>query len=247
MNTLILLLLASLGIWLPVIVINALKRQLFKSFGYKRMLFPAAIGVPIHETSHLLLALMCGHKINKVAFFKPNQSGGLGFVEHSYRPSLISPITNLLIGLAPLAGGLLALALLTKTLQPSLYDFIQQHQAINSASLAGQYTTDIWHKVINSEWTFIKVIWLFLSMSAIAFMTPSGTDFKGSIKGFLVIYLAAFAVGLISPKALMATATSLIEIIVTVTPLFLLSIIVMTLFTVFTVFLKKRKEASLSS
>ena len=223
--------LATFGIWFPVVLINFLKRQLFAILGYKKMLIPASIGVPIHELSHLIMAVAFGHKINKVAFFKPNGSGGLGFVEHSYKPSLITPFTNMLIGLAPLAGGLVAFGVLTNIFQPGIYDFIKHHPEITSASTAAEYTSAVWAKVLSGEWHAPKYLWLCLSIPIIAFMTPSGADFKGCLKGFAVIYAAALAAGFLAPERLISIAQKVIEVTVIAAPFFILAILVMALMT----------------
>jgi len=239
LNTILVLALATFSIWFPVVLINFLKRQLFAIFGYKKMLVPASIGVPIHELSHLIMAVVFGHKINKVAFFKPNGAGGLGFVEHSYKPSLITPFTNMLIGLAPLAGGLIAFGVLTNIFQPGIYDFIQHHPEITSASTAAEYTSAVLTEVLTGDWHAPKYLWLCLSIPIIAFMTPSGADFKGCLKGFAVIYAAALVVGFWAPERLISISQKVIEVTVIAAPFFILAILVMMIMTGIIWLLKK--------
>lgn len=85
------------------------------------------IGTPIHELSHALMALLFGHKINKIVFFKPpsesvNERVALGYVNHSYNPNnLYHRIGLFFIGIAPTIGGVIAIYVVTYFLMPNLF------------------------------------------------------------------------------------------------------------------------------
>lgn len=166
------------------------------------MLFPAAIGVPVHEASHLLVALAfapLGHRVKKVSFFKPNQSGGLGFVSYQYRPTLLSSLANMLIGLAPIAGGVLAFLFVSFALVPQLYNYLMASSLDITGSGVASYLIDTYQFIVGMEWGFKAWIWLLVSGCIIAFMTPSKLDFHGCAKGFVLIYFALLLLTLVSP------------------------------------------------
>jgi hypothetical protein len=85
------------------------------------ILLPASFSVPIHELSHWIVAKVFTHKIESMALFQPNKTGGLGYVEHSYKRTVFSPFSNALIGMAPLFGGYITVAAITLIIKP---DFI---------------------------------------------------------------------------------------------------------------------------
>ena len=95
-----------LGLILGVLRNNAIK-NFQRSFGLKAVMITGIIGVPIHEISHAILALIFRHRITKVKLIqKPDPSGLMGYVKHSYNPnSLYQRIGNFFIGIAPLFGG----------------------------------------------------------------------------------------------------------------------------------------------
>jgi len=155
--------------------------------GRKLVLIPAFFFVPIHELSHLVVAFLCGHKINKVSFFQNNGTGTLGFVEHSYKPSFISPFTNLLIGIAPIAGGALSVV--------GLYYALGLHEG-NCSSLAAHHFFVFQGQEIFNPVNFIVsssacadhyrfLIWLLISVNIMVFAIPSRADFIGAKWGLI--------------------------------------------------------------
>jgi hypothetical protein len=72
-----------------------------------------ALGTMIHEISHALACYAFRHDVKEIALFKPDsEDGSLGYVKHAYdRRSLYQRLGNLPIGIAPIFGGGLALAL----------------------------------------------------------------------------------------------------------------------------------------
>lgn len=226
-DTLVSLLVATAGVWLPILIINKLKRQLYYVYGPKRMLVPAAIGVPVHELSHLLVAILCGHKIKRVAFFKPNSAGGLGFVEHSYRPTALSPFTNLLIGLAPIAGGLIVFGLLTKYLAPDVYSHLLQSHVASSGDDIARYLKETLGVLLRVEWRLATGLWFVLSVCVVTFMTPSGADFRGCRNGFIVTYLLLVAMTAALPEKTNGLFQAIISWLGVLSPVFIVTIVIL--------------------
>ena len=55
-----------------------------QKFGRKAIYLTGIVGVPVHETSHFVVAKIFGHKVNEVKLFKFNTDDGtLGYVKHS--------------------------------------------------------------------------------------------------------------------------------------------------------------------
>lgn len=100
------------------------QRRLVERFGWKAALWTGWIGTPIHESSHALMCWVFGHQIESMALFEPDsREGRLGYVRHTYqRGDWWQESGNFFIGLAPLAGGTLALLLLTWLMFPGLVE-----------------------------------------------------------------------------------------------------------------------------
>lgn len=152
------------------------------------MLIPASIFVPIHEISHLLMAWICGHKVHSVTLFSFNDSGTLGSVEHSYRPSLLSHFSNMLIGLAPIFGGGVALYCIiisSNLIFPDPSQYMIQLDGVPALNIG----VFLWQivKTNASYWQFW--VTLYLSVNVVVFSIPSGQDFKGAGAGLIITVL----------------------------------------------------------
>jgi hypothetical protein len=97
------------------------QHRLATRFGWKSILWTGWLGTPIHELSHVAMCLVFRHRIDDVALFEPDlESGRLGYVRHSFTKSnRFERIGNVFIGMAPLAGGAIALAILLLLFYPS--------------------------------------------------------------------------------------------------------------------------------
>jgi len=169
-------------------------REVNRLGGRPLVLLSAAVFVPIHEISHALVALLCGHKIDKVVFFQVTKANTLGYVEHRYKRSLLSPFTNMLIGLAPLVGGGIVCYWITALLMPSMLN-------INYTPQSGEWVT--LPDIVNTTERILQLmkaqygqsefwLWAFLIVNMAMFSVPSGADFNGASIGIvitLVLYL----------------------------------------------------------
>ncbi|MEH6454711.1 MAG: hypothetical protein V7749_00185 [Cocleimonas sp.] len=166
------------------------------------------VGVPLHETSHLVIALLVNHKIIDFQLFKPSSDGSLGYVLHSYRPSILSPISNLLIGIAPLFGGTFAFVMVTKWLQPELFDYFTTHIVLSNllnGDLSGVFSK-ITHMLdvilFSSTNSYVMALWLFLSYSIIVYSVPSKADLSQSRIGLLLMMGLILLLSAFMPSAL---------------------------------------------
>ena len=93
----------------PILVIRAwtVVFSVMTNKAWSIFVWTGAIGVPIHEASHLLACWIFGLKPTKVVFYGPNRSTGtLGYVNFRYRPKSIRANLGLFVqGVAPLISG----------------------------------------------------------------------------------------------------------------------------------------------
>lgn len=161
-------------------------------------LFMVSVGVMVHETSHAIVAIIFGHKINRISFFKPDlKSTTLGFVEHSYNPlSLYQRIGSFFIGFAPLYLAPLSLYLISYLLLPQFEYFYQIIEHIGSLTVP-ELPESV--NVIKSY--FIKsyqlapahtLIWLFIGCSIALSCGPSPADVKNSIVGLIPVAIILY-------------------------------------------------------
>ena len=83
------------------------------------------VGVTYHELSHLVTAVIFGHKINEVRLFRPLKGkvdGTLGYVKHSWNDrSMYQIIGNFFIGTAPMFFGAGLLFTVLRFAYPSVF------------------------------------------------------------------------------------------------------------------------------
>jgi len=196
------------------VVIHVLERliqlRMAKRFGWKSVLWTGWLGTPIHELSHALMCVVFRHRIEEMALFEPDfESGRLGYVRHSYRPgSWFQEIGNVFIGIAPLAGGALALLLSLRIFFPGAISESIAAAAEQSQLTAQVYTiaSTILGKVLFSglarweTWVFI-----YLTLCIGSHMAPSWSDYQGAKKGAILLAIilltVTFLIGLLVPDS----------------------------------------------
>ena len=192
------------GLLLGVLRNNSI-RNFQRVFGTKALMATGCIGVPIHELSHAVFALLFGHKIVDIKLFqKPDVNGVMGYVYHSYnQDSIYQQVGNFFIGIAPIFGGAFSIIALIKSIIPQAYNrFINilvkslNVTALNKSTIEG---------IMNSYLGLIKVIFslknfenpyfyifLFTAMCISSHISLSHADIKGASKGLLFIFLILF-------------------------------------------------------
>ena len=142
------------------------------------------------------------HRIDEMALFEPDRdSGRLGYVKHSFKKgNWFQELGNFFIGLAPLIGGSIALALL-------LWVFYRNAASSAIASANGDSSGDLmvqmWSvvsalcsNILTIEnfatlrfWTFI-----YLVLCVGSHMAPSWSDYQGASRG-VILFGAILIVG----------------------------------------------------
>lgn len=180
---------------------RAAGRFLSHRLGWRSVLVTGWLGVPLHELSHLLLALLFGHRVIAWRLFDPDPvSGTLGYVRHAYsRRSPWQVVGTVFIALAPVVAGGAALAgLLTWVLPPAARAELWRgaaglEQASGAAelapllwALAGDLATQVWaHR---SVWLPLQC---YLAACVASHMSPSRADLAGALAGAGAATLAA--------------------------------------------------------
>jgi hypothetical protein len=148
-----------------------------------------APGVAVHELSHALACLLTGAKIHSMVLFR---SDGSGEVRHG--PPKLKYIGDMLIALAPLAGGTACLLLLGILLRApvNLYDVrtggVQPDQFRFVLDLAGLVWDDLGVFVRAASWSDPRTyVFLYFAMCFTLTMSPSRQDIKNGAVGILVI------------------------------------------------------------
>jgi hypothetical protein len=173
-----------------------------RSFGARAVMITGLIGVPIHELSHAMIAILFGHKIVKIKLLqKPDANGVMGYVQHGYKKSSIyQQIGNFFIGIAPIFGGVISIIILMRFILPQAYN---EYIAILLKSLdVTVLNKDVIEGVINSYASLVKVIFslnnlenpyfyvfLFVSICISSHISLSYADIKGATRGLWVIFV----------------------------------------------------------
>lgn len=188
--------------WIEVVV----QKRLVQRFGWRAALWTGWIGTPIHEASHVLLCWVFGHEIEAVALFEPDErEGRLGYVRHSYhRHSWWQEAGNWFIGIAPLMGGATVLLLVTWALYPQIIAAIGAVPAVTASAAHGTAAPQSWDLSLLT-WaqslssaalsTFDPLslrfwLYLYLVLCITLHMAPSASDYRGGLKGGLLLLVA---------------------------------------------------------
>jgi hypothetical protein len=176
-----------------LMIANELYYRSFRSQKRHVLLATGAIGVPIHELSHALVAALFGMKVTKIAFFKPDiHSQTLGYVEYLYNPSKLSDRIGLFfIGVSPIIFGSLCIyGLFYVTGIPNLHDFVvtSEHRSFSIEML--MHGTTNWSASLFAaleNWRGVLIVIFALMIGTHS--SPSPADLSGSLKGTFVVLL----------------------------------------------------------
>jgi len=183
------------------------KAFLANGFGMDSELYLGFIGIFFHELSHLLTAILFGHRIDKVRLLKrphPNQLGAdgkpdmaLGYVNHTWNQRNWYQVTgNLFIGIAPIFGCAAVLLGLTALLIPSWFQgmltLISNPFQLNWSGFFSALGGDN-HPWL--RWTIMILLSLNLSIGGFDLSTADFANSRIGLIGFLTI-IVVVTVGL---------------------------------------------------
>lgn len=191
LKTTVTYLIAVLGV--PVLTVVVLtyinrnsKERLAQRFGPKSIVYVGGLGVIVHELSHLLVALLFGHHINRFRLLitdVPDSGGVLGYVNHSWnKKNYYQFLGNALIGTAPIFGCAMVLVLLTRWLVPQIYQWgLQSLGNLLGLAISTNITAG------PRSWLLI-VIWVILSVNiTIGGFDLSDADLKSTLPAFATL------------------------------------------------------------
>ncbi|MBL4930345.1 hypothetical protein [Clostridium paridis] len=190
-----------IGLLLGVLRNNTLK-NFQRSFGSKALMITGFIGVPIHEISHAILAVLFRHRINSIKLLqKPDINGVMGYVNHSYsKNSVYQQVGNFFIGIAPIFGGIFSIIALMHFIIPKSYNKLIQ--ILESGLKVTTLNTSMAQGTINSYIELFKSIFslenfrnpyfylfLFISICISSHISLSSADIKGASRGLGIIFV----------------------------------------------------------
>ncbi|WP_137597574.1 hypothetical protein [Paucilactobacillus kaifaensis] len=198
-----------LGTGLVIINRNS-KSQVVNYFGFRAQIIGGWFGVIIHETSHLLMALIFGHHITSFRLLRnPKQydptDNSLGYVNHTWnKHNFYQQFGNVLIGIAPIIGNTIAIYFITKWLLPSSLsswqNLLTNHELTSPMLITPTY----------GFWGFL--IWVLLVINiCLGGFDLSQADLKNSALG--LISLTIFIVLVAALFSLLSWSTALINVI----------------------------------
>lgn len=196
------------GLLLGVLRNNTI-RNLQRSFGGTALIITGGIGVPIHELSHAIAAILFGHKIVGIKLIqKPDENGIMGYVKHSYKQgNPYQQLGNFFIGIAPIFGGTLSIIAVMRLIIPQAY---YSFTAILEESLAVTKLNEaIFFKIFHSYLELVEAIFseanfkspyfylfLFIAICISSHISLSIADIKGACKGLWVIFFLLLALNI---------------------------------------------------
>lgn len=170
--------------------------------GWKGFMFFSFIGTPLHELSHLVAAIIFGHKINDVVLFSPKkakQTGELGHVNHSWNlKSKYQNAGNFFIGVAPMIVGVLSIILMIKFMFPEYASAVIPQ---STGEINFLFFVDVAKNMFLNIDKLLKFnrlefyIFIFVSISIVLHMSISIADLKNSFLGiFSLLFISSMVV-----------------------------------------------------
>lgn len=176
------------------------KKLLVNNYGFKSQVYFGFLGIIVHETSHMLMAVLFGHQIVE---FKPlvlpknvaRNGGALGYVNQRWNTySTYQNIGNLFIGTAPIWGCTFVLYLLTKLTMPNLYRFILRLEKAMATMDIGTIRAVFRNMNLFSNITCASLV---ISILGLVLMTNiviggfdlSSNDLKNALGAFIAFYI----------------------------------------------------------
>ncbi|MCS9984829.1 hypothetical protein EFL35_07700 [Weissella paramesenteroides] len=160
-------------------------QHLVNRFGYQAPIIFSWLGIMVHELSHAGMALLFGHKINRLVLltnpFQLDQENRLGYVAYSWQPkNKYQQLGNFFIGLAPIIGITLLTGITTQLLWPQVF----------------HVQTVGWQIFSQVPWWHLAV-WLVIVINLNLAMNLSRADWLNVWHGILYYSLLLLLIGLV--------------------------------------------------
>ncbi len=207
-----------------------------RSFGMKAVMITGFIGVPIHELSHAIFAVLFKHKIVDIKLFqRPDEAGVMGYVKHTYNvDSIYQQIGNFFIGIAPIFGGITSIILLMKIIIPASYSkflsiLIKNLNVVNLNKHAVEGILTSYSALIKTIFSLKNLenpyffLFLFAAICISSHISLSYADVKGAYRGLSIIFLILLILNVLGVSKYIF-AFSIIKYNILVTGLLIISI-----------------------
>lgn len=198
-NIYLLLPMVVIGLGMSFLCMHS-ERMIRRIWGWSGIVVTGMIGTPIHECSHLFMALLFGYKIVDVKLFCPvagKKTGILGYVTYKYRKNLLCRIGNFFVGIAPMLGGSLVIWFLFQLLLPDMAAGLKNVSIPNSYEAFQGFwqNMELMLQGIEGHVGHL-IIFLILLIAVSLHMSISKADLKGAAYGvvFLEIVLVVLSV-----------------------------------------------------
>lgn len=168
------------------------------NFGWTGYCVLGSVGVTFHELSHLITAILFGHKINEVRLFRPFQGkvdGTLGYVNHSWNnQNMYHKIGNFFIGTSPMFFGAGLLFIILRMAYPAV--FVEVPELSEMPNSLGVAFTDMFKaENLFTIWTPIVIL---IAIFICPHMHMSWADVKGATSGAVALVITASILSLVS-------------------------------------------------
>lgn len=172
-------------------------RNFQRTFGWKSVVVTGAIGTPIHELSHLIVAVLWGFKITHIKLFSPiegKKTGILGYVNYKYRSTFWGRFGQFFVGIAPMFGGSAVIYGLFILLVPELKTLLFTHIGSIEQIQDVRHIFEISYQ-LNHFFGIRFIVFLVLQIMISSHMTISKADLKNALYGgtYLEIALLIFS------------------------------------------------------
>lgn len=207
-----------IGLFLGVLRNYSIK-NLYTGFGMKAVMITGIIGVPIHELSHAITAVLFRHKVTEIKLLqKPDENGVMGYVNHAYnRNSIYQQVGNFFIGIAPIFGGALSIIVLMHFIIPKAYNqyvgiLIKDFHVTSLNKTIAEEILISYVRLIKTIFSFknfenpLFYLFLFVAICISSHISLSTADIKGASRGLGVIFFILLMINIFGlSKYILAT------------------------------------------
>ena len=172
-------------------------------FGRGICYITGAVGTPVHESSHALMCLLFGHRIEEMRLFQINDEDGvLGYVSHTYnKRNLYQRIGNFFIGIAPILVISAILFGFAHLLMPEMLSTLEEKAALDRAFVSFGGFFENLGAVLKAFFIEAKTwqwwVFLFIGSLLCLHMTLSRADIKSAFSGLIFILILSFLFNII--------------------------------------------------